>query len=276
MPFFKKIKNSVYSPEYYSTLKFELTRASIKYFLGLALIFSLVYACVFAIFTAPKISQLFSKETLSKLVDRFPAELEIKISDGQASSNVKEPYLIKMPEPFKTSNLNTFENLAVIDTKDPLNIDEMQKMKTGILLSKDFLAVEKNDGSFQIQSLSSLPNMAINKQSVGILANKISPFLKTIMPTMVFADFAMNFVLYCFLLVYALFAALLVMVVLKVKGQESKFGYSYKIALHAMTLSLFVQFLFSASGYIMPVLSFTLILVTIAGMNLKRETVEQI
>lgn len=99
MKIFAKIKDSIYNPEYYKDILQKPFSYSIKYFLFFALIFALVFAIPVSLKLIDGIKNI--SENSPQLANYFPEELTIFIKDGKASTNVQEPYFIKIPNQWR-------------------------------------------------------------------------------------------------------------------------------------------------------------------------------
>ncbi len=128
MQFFTTIKDSIYSPDFYRTLRAKPLSFSLKYYFSLAAVLALAGTVLMTVQFLPKAQ--FALTTLAeKVVERFPAELEVTFKGGVVSTNVKEPYFVK-ETPGEADALRnevedagTHENLLVIDTSSPLSLE---------------------------------------------------------------------------------------------------------------------------------------------------------
>lgn len=238
MNFFNKVKSSIYSPEFYKSVRKKTTGEAFKYFLGLAAILALIQA-VISIPIAVSIQKELPNIS-SKVVSYYPAELEVKIKDGRASTNVKEPYFIKMPEG------EGYANLLVIDTKTSYSAEQFTKYSAAAWLTKDTLFVKEENG-LRAFELTKIQELTINKTLVSEIVNKISPFFKLIIPVISIFIFLGLILLYIFRLIQLLFIAIGIYLV--GRAMNLNFGYkeSYKIGLFAITLPLILDLVLNFS-----------------------------
>ena len=125
------IRASIHNPEFYKGLLSRKISWSFKYFFSFILILAVVSTAVFGWRAVPAVNS-FLNNLAPTILEYYPDELEIVIKDGEASSNVAEPYVIKLPaelmsnapesappnEPLDAEN--DVENALVINTKSSL------------------------------------------------------------------------------------------------------------------------------------------------------------
>ena len=248
MEFLQTIKESIYSPAFYSELKKERFSFSLKYFYLLAFVLGFCSTVVISYNLIPAV-QSFLKSTAMEILNLYPNDLVITIKDGTVSTNVSEPYVLKMPEELhKSNNEPRFENLLVIDTGTPFTLEEFRAVKTALLLTKDSIVYSENGGKITIQSIQNFPNTVIDKPFIVNLVGKIEPFLKFVPPIIVAGTFLFFLASFSWRLIYLLLGAFLIWGIAKVKKAEIGYRKSYQIGLHAMTLGLFVDFLVSIAS----------------------------
>ena len=267
MEFFKNIKNSIYNPEYYSNLLNKPFSYSLKYFLLLSFVVSLLLTIVFSFSTLPKIKS-FLDIAGKKAIQYYPDELQITINNGKASTNVNEPYFIKTPEDLKIKNI---DNLVVIDTKNNFSLTEFENYKTLLLLTNNSLIYrEKNNTKITIQSLKQIPNYTLNKPALLSFFNKVSPYLKLVYPFFIILMLLFFFSALTLRLFYLLVAALLIWIVAKIKKINIGYSKSYQLGMHLMTLAIIITQLVSLTlpRVHIPFL-FTAITLLAAIINLK-------
>lgn len=244
----KNIKSSIYNPSYYSEILNKPFSYSLKYFLSLACLVALIATIAFSFSTLPKINK-FINETGSKALSYYPDDLEVTVKSGKVSTNVSEPYFIKIPDELKNSDRGTvtnpaageIENLLVIDTKNPATIDLFSGYKTSTLLSYDSFAYYDN-GAVKIQPLRQEFNGVVTKPKVSAALNKIMPYVR-ILP------FALIPIIFIGLLIgsifkyliYLIFAAVIIWIMFKAMKKNLGYGKSYQIGLHAMTLGVILE-----------------------------------
>ncbi len=298
MVFLENIKKSIYGPEFYKKLHAKPLSFSFKYFYALASVLAVIGTAQLSFQAIPSFHSFLSGIG-PEIVNNYPSELVITVKNGQASSNVTEPYFIKTPasitgensknEPAITINVNGWhpssssssvpENLIVIDTKNQFSEADFDKYSTFAVLTKTSFASRKDNGKIEIQSLSKMPNWTIDKASVASFVGKIQPFIKFASPLLVLAFFVGYMFYFSFQLVYLLFAALLIWAVAKIK--KFPFGYkkSYQAGLHIITLPFLIRAISTILNiHIAAAIPFftTIVIVIFAVINFEPRKTEQI
>ena len=252
MNIFKEIKKSVYGSDLYNNLRSEKTGSSIKYYFKFILLISIIPTVIWTFSTIPTLKDLLSSENISKFTTFYPADLNLKIKDGQFSTNVVEPYYIPIPEKYKENNLNNnkrkIDNLVVINTKvENFSPDILEQNKTIAFITKNSIITEKDSG-LQVVPLNNYKEVTyeLNRQSINDLISKIVPKVKPLIylvPLFVFIGYFIGFV---FSLISLLILALIIWLVLIIKKKSIGYKYSFRVTLHAITLSFILNIFYSA------------------------------
>lgn len=258
--FFYILTKSATSPAYYRDVVTTSLGFSIKYFLMLALVISLISGIISLVITLPKINQTFGNIT-EDVKNLYPRDLVVKVQDGQMSINQPEPYFIKFPgsEEFNSDLVKTDEtekaempeNLLVFDAAGTL--DSLDTYKTLILINKtNILTKNPNSEKIEAYPLKDLPNGEFSKDTFAKLMDKLQVFVRLI-PYLYFAIISVFLFLYNF--VYRFLYALIVGVMLWILGAMLNTQLTYtknlKIALHALTLPMIIE---TIKDFVAPVL----------------------
>ena len=272
MSFFNKVKNSTYSPEYYRELMTQPFSYSLKYFFLLTLVFMVLFTLRFSVLYLPEINKTLGSVGAT-IIDRYPQELEVNVKDGIVSTNVEEPYYIKIPDAQKADfggSESDIENFIVIDTKNEPSIDSLDKYKTFVLVTKNYIVAKEDNGKITMNSLKEMPDISINKNSVIQFTEKYSPYLKFLIPILILFVFIGSFFLVAFELVYLLIAALFIWLIASVKGAGIGYKKSYQLGIHLITLPLLITVIFQI-GFLL----FTTAVLILAAVNIikKKEVI---
>ncbi len=272
---------SVYSPAFYKALLLKPLSWSIKYFFSFTLVLAVISTAVAGWQAVPAVNS-FLNNLAPTILKYYPENLEIVIKDGEASSNVPEPYVIQLPPELisswnKAANPNPVpENLLVINTETRLvDWKEFQNYKALALLSKDAIVFMDRNGGVRIQPLTAVPNTTINKKEIASMLDGVKPFAKFAAPILVLIIFIGVYSVLSFKLIY-LFAAALLIWLIATKFKKLDVGYkkAYQVGLHAMTAALlFEMFLRIFLGVRVPFL-FTIITLVVAWFNLSFKEIE--
>lgn len=255
MNFFRTILHSIYSPLFYADIPSKSLKSALGYFVLLILLLTIVQ-------TATVIKPIFYdtskniKLVVDEVVNQYPKELEIKVSGGQVTTNVTEPYFI----PFSEGS-NRFKNLIVIDTKTPYSATQFNAYQSVVWVTKDSIFYKDNN-SLQTRSLdvSQLGDFTLNKQLLNNLVDQFSPWIKFIGPILFVFAILGFFILYSFRLVHLLLLALVIWLLSTIFKWSLNYSSSYKVGLYAMTLAFLVEIL--AGILKLPTFSFMFTLLT--------------
>ena len=269
MSFLKKVKSSVYDPLYYSEILNMNFGGSLKYFFKLSLLLALVGAVYLSFVSIPKVNSFISTFG-DRVVDAYPAELEVRLKNGLVSTNVVEPYIIPLPKDDFNSEYSksNYENLIVIDTKSDLSLDKFNAYNTVVLLTKNAV-LTRDKGKITITELKGTSDLTINRDKLVYWVGKVTPFVKKlpyIIPVIVFTGL---FLYFAFSLFYLLFVALLVFIIGKIRKLGLSYKKSYQISLHAITLPLILSMVSWFINIKMFLFVPTIILLVVVWVNLK-------
>lgn len=278
MKIFGKIRDSIYNPPFYKSIPQARLESALSYFFLLILVLSVIQTVFLAFPITKTVTQLTNKD-LPKAVSSFPQDLQVKIKEGKASTNVKEPYSIPLP---KSTQAN-FKNFIVLDTTTPYSEDSFKKYDTFALLTRDSLyyRADKNQPVKNI-NISNVKDLTIDRASLTALLNKYSPLAKWATPLIIIAIGFLLFLFYILRLVYAIFLGLAILLVSRIiqpslqtetSARGLTFGQSYKVAIYAMTLGLLVEVVLSIASPLVGVRGFpfmvTILSVIVFVVNFK-------
>lgn len=275
------IKASVYSPAFYKAVLSKPLSWSFKYFFSFILIIAVISTAVFGWRLVPTVNSFLSN-LAPTILKYFPNELEVVIKDGQATSNVAEPFLIPFPHELAPKsvaingqNPDEFVNLLVINTKAGFtDWKEFQGYETMALLSKDAI-VFMDKGGIKIQPLTGIPNTTINKKELTAILEGIKPFMKFAAPLLVLFIFLGVYSVLSFKVVYLLVAALVLwLIAAKFKGLKIGYKKSYQVGLHAVTAALLLETVLQLFFGVRIPYVFTILTLVIAWFNLSFEKEE--
>ena len=273
MKFFKNVLDSIYNPAFYKALP-KSNNSAFSYFLKLILILAVVQTLLLALPTFGAISE-FRNSTLPKAISAFPANLTVKIQNGQASINQPEPYFVSIPKSDQTPQ-NSAQNFLVIDTRDPYNPNEFSNFSTLVLLTKNAIYYQQDStGVIKSIPLKNAKDLSINRQFLNQQLNKYSPLLKFATPLILLLILAFLFLAYLLRLIYNLVFALIVWGAARTMDINLTYGQSYRIGIYSMTLSLIVEVLLRVASPILHFqgfpFMFTLISIGVFLVNFKTE-----
>lgn len=277
MQFLDNIKSSIYNPSYYKEILNKPFSYSLRYFLSLAVLIAVVSTLVFSFSVLPKFNKIVN-EIIPKALNYYPDNLEVTVKNGKVSTNVTEPYFIKLPADLKNSDqgagieppIEKMDNFLVIDTASPVTLDLFKSYKTFVLLSRDSIAYD-DSGAMKIQPLDQSINGVVTKAKFTEILNQYMPYLK--ISSFILAPIMFIFLFFGFIvgnLIYLIFGAFVIWIAAKLMKQNLEYGKSYQFGLHAITLGVILE---ATVFWFYPDLEFpfffTILMIMIVWINLK-------
>lgn len=272
MNFFQTIKDSIYNPAFYKSIPSKPLSFALSYFLKLILVLSLLNVLAIVFPVASGVTALTNKE-LPRLIASFPANLQVKIVNSQASTNVTEPYFIALPPSDSQEN---YKNLLVINTKVPFSNEEFKAYDTLALLTRDAIYYQDQaSGQIRASSLSRVNNVTIDREHLSQVLNKFSPYFKFIIPVLLIVFFVLFLIGSLFRLIYLFVLSFIIYLLARIIDKQISYQNAYKVSLFAITLGLIVDLIVSALSPILHFHGFPLMVTIISSivflMNFKTQ-----
>lgn len=242
--------------------------------------FSLKYLFVL-LFLVNLIAGIFFAQKLSTLIPRiptivndikimakefFPDDLVITINNGKIRTNVDEPYFIKLPKKWSTTDNKEFSHFITIDTK--ANVEDIKKYKTVMLITKSNIVIVDKDTGYRVQTLDQIKGYyQIDKYIYNNILKKLFPYLNyltiviyvlMIITIIIFPVLAVFFVL-SGKFFYLLFFCLILLFISKL--MKTKLGYRkiFQLSLHGLTVPIILSTISGWFNFSLPDFSSTLI-----------------
>lgn len=264
--FIEVFKNSIISPDYYSTmLKKTRFSFSIKYLLFLGFILSLISTAITGTNILSQIN-IPQEQIVNVIKDSYPADLEITIDKQGWEINQPQPYLVPIPNlsrlstEFESQVANNFDYLVVLDKQG--TIDDLEKYKTLFVINEKNVIARDEEGirAYPIdyqQLLQDQKQIRFGMQDFTKLVDRISSFLRgfiTFLPFLilffVFTGFFIANTFFRFL--YLLIPALILFIISRFSSSKLSYSESYRVALHTMTIPILIEFLAFISKFAIP------------------------
>lgn len=238
--------------------------------MGLTALAMLLYGATF-LFMLKNIQKEWPQDILGSIQSLYPAELEITLQDGKAYTNVTEPYFIDFPPAWEDTFGKEYAHIVVIDTQTPFTVDQLQIYESLIWLTEDSLVVVTSTQT-EVRPLSELQNGTLTKEKFDQAVEAFAAGFKDMLVPLVLFMLLFIWVLWVIgRLIYGLVLALLIMLLSGILRYDLDYAQSYKVGLHAITLSVFIQWLLFVLGQWVNVpefpFHFTLIALLVAGFN---------
>ena len=282
MDFLKRLRASIYGPDFYEELKGRPLSYSMKYFFAF-IAWLAVIAAVLVLFRAIPAVNAFLSGTEAGVVGGYPDGLVITVASGSVSTNMLAPYAMPLSATLRSDMTALYDdvsstpvNLLVVDTKDPLTVGEFQNDRTLLLLSSDSLAYAKDaqGQSVVIQPIDSDVSFTVDKAAVVSVAAKASEYFKLVDGALVVLAPIGIFLAMVLRLVYLFFFAVIIWAIAQISRMNIGYGQVYRWGIHLMTLPLLVTTaLWLVFPYVCVPFLFTLLALAAAAVNLKGEIV---
>ncbi|MEI8339337.1 MAG: DUF1189 family protein [bacterium] len=242
MEIFKKIGQSVYGLDLYKSLKTGETKEAVKYYFKFILILAVIVGLLMGFYLIVNIRLNLTSENIAKAVAVYPADLKIKLENGQFSTNSVGVARIPMPKDIEfiknSETYSKFDNFAVIDpTIKAFPPSILTDNKTFLFITKDSIITEK-DGALEVVSVADRKDTkyefnhdeAVRLAPIGV---SIINFASYFAPILVFIAF---FIIYALGFIPLYLLALLVWLVLIIKRNNGGYMHAFRVTLHAITL----------------------------------------
>lgn len=225
---------------------------SVKYYMVLTLIVVLTQAYVITTRVEPSLKSA-ALELITELKANYPADLEIKVTNGQISVNRPQPFIVPLPKKLKVGgNVNAnyndsfanVDNLVVFDSAGTL--DDFTRYKTLILVNSKNIMQKSNNGTTTVRSLAEVKDFTLNAplmiQGLDKLA-MVASYIWRIIYILVVVLLAL--VVYLVTPLVMLSVAGFYTLFSKLSGVELTFRKAYQIALHTYTLPITLMLVLS-------------------------------
>lgn len=276
MGFFKKIRSSVYDPDFYSKIG-KLSLASVLRFFFLFILFlTIINTLILAYPLGVQVPQEI-KNFIDKSVASYPADLVVEINDGKVATTGQEPFFVPFERPDVDAEYleqyGDINNVLVIDTKTPYSASQFDQYKTLFWLTQDSLFYRGDNFDQRSIPLNEVEDVKIDKGFVQDLTNKASPWLNLVGPGLILLMFIGFFLGFTLNLLYFLFLGVLIYFLSSILKWGLNYSTAYKTAVFASVLSFIVDFVLLHtgvySGFFGFPFFFTLTALCIATINLQ-------
>lgn len=237
-------------------------RSSLRYYMKAVSLLALVATFAFAVFSVPQGVRFMKEEALPLIAEKYPANLEVTIKNGEASSSTASSTVIAGEKKI----LNTLfgnevvENILVIDTERDYERGAFDAYHTFALLAKHDLVVRGGEGRVTVQSLRNVPDMTISTTTLTSFVKMVNgtlPIFVVISLVVVFVLLFLGYVIY--LIPLALFA-LIPLFLAWTKHFPFTYRGAYKMSVYAVIPGLALKTLFNVGGVLFVPAYFSLLI----------------
>lgn len=243
--FFYSLKRSLFEPEYYKDVAKARFWFSFKYLWFLLFILVFIKSFVFAgqyFKSRPRIQPGVNK-FITYAENFYPKGLELKVRNGQLSTNAREPYLFDIEK----SNWQYDKHLLIIDTKG--SIENYPNYNSYVLATKNAVVYPSKSESNRIGETKVFYFRGL-KQDVTLNKKIYSNFLNIIRPYSNKALFFVDYFVVVFMILSLIFGSLLwtglvmfglvfltffVWIINLIFKKQFNYGSLFKMGMHTVT-----------------------------------------
>ena len=258
------LKNSISSPKYYNDIVKTKINFSIKYFLALSFLVSVISVIGYSIIYLPKyISEI--KISYQSIEEGFPEDFVIEFKDGSWSSNKEEPVIIKKIDLGKDNKLP--QNLFVFDKEG--TIEKIDEYNTMFLINSENILCKTDTEGVVAQPLKNIPNGKLDKNLLNEkmqTVKKVIGFLPYLLPlALLIPTFLFEYVGGSIFII--LISAVGVYIASISTRKKIDFKSSFQICIHASTIPMILRAFSTVSpvvyGFILNWLLFIILAVSL-------------
>ena len=250
--FFYSLKRSLFEPKYYKDI------AKVKFWFSFKYLWFLLF--ILTIFKGIFLGgqYLKSRPQIQPGVNRFftyaenfyPKGLELKIINGQLTTNVKEPYIFDLE---KNKQPADQRHLLIIDTQG--SIENYPKYNTYILATKNAVVYPSESKNNRIEQTSVFYFRDL-KQNLTLNKNIYDKFLSVARPYVPRIPFFVDYIILIFLFLFLIFGSLFwtggvmfgllfltffVWIVNLIFKKKYSYGSLFKMGMHAVTWPILIS-----------------------------------
>lgn len=258
------LKNSISSPKYYNDIVKSKINFSIKYFLALSFLVSVISVIGYSIIYLPKyISEI--KISYQSIEEGFPEDFVIEFKDGSWSSNKEEPVIIKKIDLGKDNKLP--QNLFVFDKEG--TIEKIDEYNTMFLINSENILCKTDTEGVVAQPLKNIPNGKLDKNLLNEkmqTVKKVIGFLPYLLPlALLIPTFLFEYVGGSIFII--LISAVGVYIASISTRKKIDFKSAFQICIHASTIPMILRAFSTVSpvvyGFILNWLLFIILAVSL-------------
>lgn len=258
---FETFKKSLHSPEFYQRVASASFSEALRYYIKVIFILAAVATVAFSILLVPRGVRFIRDVAPSLVREYYPADMVVTIENGQASTNIAEPFIVTSKGVARDIlREDGLDNLLVIDTGHELNIKMFEDYKTLVLLTKTEVVTQNRKGNITIQSLRNTPNTVINQTELLVFVEKIRAGLPYLVPVGIVVTLISVFFGYVIYLIPLFLFALIPFFLAKVKKISLTYGGAYRMSLYAVIPGLVLKTVLNISGFFFVPAYFSLLI----------------
>jgi hypothetical protein len=254
--FFYVYFKSLTSLTYYQDILKTNFNFSVKYYVFLAVMASLIGTLGVSMKTVPEVQNWVSS-FMQSVKNAYPNDLVLTIKNNEWDINKPQPFIFPLPQAVK----NEPKNILVLYKDGTIN--DLESLDTMILINKVNMIYRENSG-IKVLPLKDLPDATLGKTEFENIINnfnKIAQFIPVFMGMVVFIS--LLFFYFTIRIMYLVFVGACVWIASKITKTALRYDESLRIGLHAFTLPLTINLLLDLFGVAVPYFGLLLFAVNI-------------
>lgn len=260
--FFVDVKNTFYNPKFYTKIKHKDWTA--PFFM--IIILSLVSSAILLVSFAPDLLKFSDEINTGEIAQIFPAELEIVVKNGVATSNVEEPYYfgqIAKDDNIKVNGNDDKTYAVVVNTKESITLEEARQFDAYLIIGQNALIGEENNElkAYFYSDIFQENEFTLNQDLIASWADKIKIWIKPffyLIATVGFLFMTVFFSVGWFFLALIFSAATLL--IMAIKDRHIKYGQAYKTTLYGLVPVIIVSILVPGNPIWLKLLLFAIVI----------------
>ncbi len=273
MLFWQSLKRSVHDPEFYREVSKQSFSQGFSFFIRYILLLSAMVSLVILTYLGIFLFGGKFDEMMRDAKSFYPDDLVVTIVNGKISINQEQPYAIPLPV---SGNIKDKEGdlnyLAVIDTEYPITLEALKEYKTVTLVGESSIGFRDDSGTLKIYEIPKEVNMVIDRSWVDGTVDKGIGAIKKVgfgvafvgVPLAIFIGFTIG------VMMYLIFAALIVWIIARVNNLSYSYKQSYVASMYLITVPQALSVVFFWLAIIIPYFR-TIIFIVLAILNLKKD-----
>ena len=249
--FFRTIATSVWSPSFYAAIAAVSLGRALRYFLALALLLvaiRLVPFIVGGVVLLPLVT--------TGLADLYPPDLELRVTKGVVTTNVTEPYFIPMPE--YVALADGPRNIAVIDTKTPPSLDQLDEYQAAAWVHSDAVYVRGDvAGELVPIPIDEDADLVMDRSAFEGYVADAQPWMLVFGGVGLVGALVALYASFMLRLLYLMAAAVLLLGAARILRYRWSYADSYRAGLFAMTTGFLVDLAVDVAGRVLPIAGFS-------------------
>jgi hypothetical protein len=252
--FFYSLKNSISSPKYYADIVKAKTKFSIKYYLMLSLLLSIISTIAISIIVVPT-TKIFIADFSGDLKNSYPEDLVITFKEGKWDVNKEEPVLIPMPEKTihqfpEDESVKIPANLIAIDKKGTIN--DLDELDTLFLMNEENIIYKEQDEKIVAQPINQIPDAELTKRDVDSFVDILFQYAKNLpylLPLIILLTlFTFKYIIGGFFAI--IWIGLIIFVSSLILKKKLGYDAACRIVMHAITVPFIIQLLIAGINFV--------------------------